>query len=566
VVQTTDGFGTQARMWGWDRSSNMIYIDQPVQVGLSYDVLTNLSHNLLSNTFYPPSPSPPTGSAPSFAYLNGTFSSQRSYATPNTTETAAQVVWHFLQTWLSSFPLYNPGVRANSTAVSTTGINLFAESYGGEYGPVFADLFERQNDLRRTGNLPNSTLDISLVSLGLVQGAVDARIQAPFLSKFAYNNTYGIQAITSKQMTNQLQDMQSPGGCLDLLDQCRTLMASQDPNGDGDIVAVNTRCASAQQTCQNLAVLYSQSGRSVYDIRQMDPSPFPSLAYMEYLNTAQVMQAIGTSINYTDSSSLVNGAFAFTGDMLRDSQLPALSRLLQRGIRVALLYGDADYICNWQGGEAVSLALGSMLPLYASKFLNAGYADIVVNSSYIGGAVRQFGNLSFARIYDSGHLIPAYQPETAFTIFTRIIQGTALATGEIANLSTYLTSGPQFSAKTNKAGTSSNPVCWIRDAMTACTPDQRTSMLGGQGVVIDGVWYASQSDYKAPTSSVVAGKPGTPAPNATTMSIDKGSPVPATGVYVATGTPKPSLAANAAGPCIFLIFIALIMSGTTIIL
>jgi carboxypeptidase C (cathepsin A) len=562
----TDGsYGTQARMWGWDRSSNIIYIDQPAQVGLSYDVLTTLSHDLLANKFYPPS-AEPTGSTPAYAYLNGTFSSQRSYATANTTQIAAHAVWHFLQTFLASFPAYNPGLRPNSTIVSPTGVNLFAESYGGEYGPVFADLFEQQNDLRRAGSLSrNNSLEIRLVSLGIVNGAVDMKVQAPFLATFAYNNTYGIQAIDLKTMNNELSAMQSPGGCLDLLDQCRLLMATQDPNGEGDVSTVNTRCSSAQQSCQNLATGYVISGRSAYDIRQKDPSPFPSLAYVEYLNTAQVQQAIGTPINYTESSNIVNGAFAATGDMLRDNQLPALSRLLQRGIRVALLYGDADYVCNWQGGEAVSLALASMLPTYTAQFPSAGYAEIVVNSSYIGGAVRQFGNLSFARIYDSGHLVPAYQPETAFTVFTRIIQGTALSTGESADLSSYSTSGPQFSAKSNKAGSSSNPVCWIRSPLTTCTDSQRTSILGGQGVVINGVWYASQDDYKAPSSSVVAGKPGTPAPNATSASMVKGSPAAATGVYVATGTPKPSLAVGAFGPCIFLVFSAF-LSGALVLL
>jgi hypothetical protein len=355
--------------------------------------------------------------------------------------------------------------------------------------------------------------------------------------------------------------MQSPGGCLALLDKCRTLMDSQDPSADGDIVTVNTLCASAQQSCQSFTNAYSQFGRSVYDIRQNDPSPFPSQAYMEYLNTAQVQQSIGTPINYTDSSLLVNAAFAGTGDMLRDNQLSALSGLLQRGVRVALLYGDADYIANWLGGEAISLTLGSMLPTYATNFPTSGYADIVVNSSYVGGAVRQFGNLSFARIYDSGHLIPAYQPETAFTVFTRIIQGTALSTGEAVDLSTYSTNGTQFSTKTNKAGSSSNPVCWIRSAMTACTPDQRTSILGGQGVVINGVWYASQNDYKPPASSVTAGKPGTPAPNATSVSLIKGTPAVPTGVYVATGTPKPNSAAGTFTPCIVLVLIVVLSAA-----
>jgi hypothetical protein len=33
VIQLADGsYGTQARMWGWDRSSNVLFIDQPTQV------------------------------------------------------------------------------------------------------------------------------------------------------------------------------------------------------------------------------------------------------------------------------------------------------------------------------------------------------------------------------------------------------------------------------------------------------------------------------------------------------------------------------------------------------
>jgi hypothetical protein len=33
VIQMADGsYGTQARMWGWDRSSNVLFIDQPTQV------------------------------------------------------------------------------------------------------------------------------------------------------------------------------------------------------------------------------------------------------------------------------------------------------------------------------------------------------------------------------------------------------------------------------------------------------------------------------------------------------------------------------------------------------
>lgn len=192
----------------------------------------------------------------------------------------------------------------------------------------------------------------------------------------------------------------------------------------------------------------------------------------------------------------------------------------------------------------MSLALGSLLPTYAN-FSTAGYADIVVNDSYVGGAVRQFGNLSFSRIYDAGHFVPAYQPETAFQVFARIISGTAVSTGEIVNPSSYNTSGPALSTKSNKQGSSKPTVCWIRNipGPQGCTNTQKNGILANSGVVYNGVWYASAGDYTPPSSSVAAGKPGTPAPNMTSLSKVNGSPsVAPTGVYVATGTPKPSMA------------------------
>ena len=207
------------------------------------------------------------------------------------------------------------------------------------------------------------------------------------------------------------------------------------------------------------------------------------------------------------------------------------------------------------GGEAVSFSIAAQAAGYSS-FYSAGYADIVVNTSYIGGKVRQYGNLSFSRIYDAGHLIPAYQPETAFTVFTRIIMGNDISLGSVADLSTYTSNGTANATQTSKASNGSEPTCWIRNFQNTCTDDQKAMLQQGRGVIINGVLYDQASDWKPPASSVsiMAGYPGAYPTSTTTMGpapTKKGSSstttnVVLTGVFTATSTPSPSPSKGAA--------------------
>jgi len=561
VVQTNDGsYGTQLRMWGWDRSSNILFIDQPNLVGFSYDSATNASFNLYTEELFEP-PTAADPSLPDLMYVNGTFGTAGSDSTANTTEIAAAATWHFLQTWLAAFPQYNPAVRPNTTSDIYTsmevGVNLFAESYGGKYGPVFANYFQQQNQLRANSSIPsNSTLAIKVDSVGILNGLVDDAIQDYYYPYFAYNNTYNIQAISQTSELNALGYFDNPGQCLDQINSCRSAMNATDPLGEGDVTATNALCEQAQLTCLNVSAPYYAGGYDPYDIRQQYPSPDPPAAYQEYLNNAGVLAAIGARVNYTESSRYVQNGFISTGDTIRGGQVEDLAYLLSLGIRVALIYGDADFICNWYGGQAISLALAAQMANYTSAtgtpaavasatsgpaaystaFPAAGYADIVVNSTYVGGAVRQYGNLSFSRIYDAGHFVPYFQPETAFTVFTRIIQGTDISTGDMVDLSSFGTLGPVNATHTNSAPPAPAQTCWVRSINATCSQDDMKAMLAGKGLVANGIFYQDQGSVSLPSSSVAVGVPNHPMSSSGTAS--KSTAKSLVGAYTATGTPS----------------------------
>jgi hypothetical protein len=106
---------------------------------------------------------------------------------------------------------------------------------------------------------------------------------------------------------------------------------------------------------------------------------------------------------------------------------------------VTLFAGDADYNCNWLGGEAVAEEVK------APGFDAAGYADMQTSDGVCHGAVKQSGGFSFVRVYNAGHLVPFYQPLAALSLFDRAISGVDIATGKKKVNKRYRTNGPKKS-------------------------------------------------------------------------------------------------------------------------
>lgn len=175
----------------------------------------------------------------------------------------------------------------------------------------------------------------------------------------------------------------------------------------------------------------------IFSIRHPYIDPTPPTYFAKYLNLASTQAALGVNLNYTESNTDVYYAFQKTGDFAYPNFLTDLEMILNNSIRVALYHGDADYICNWFGGQAVSLAINYT---HSAEFRAAGYEPFMVGGTEYG-EVRQYGNFSFLRIYEAGHEVPFYQPEASLAMFQRVLGNIDVATGEEVVTGTLATNG-----------------------------------------------------------------------------------------------------------------------------
>ncbi|KAF7974316.1 hypothetical protein HWV62_12482 [Athelia sp. TMB] len=345
--------------YSWNNASNMLYIDQPVGVGFSY------------------------GSE-----------------TVGTSQEAASDIWKFLQIFLkdSRFSKY-----------ATAPLQIWTESYGGHYGPTFAQYFLTQNAAIKAGSATGVNLNLKTLAIG--NGLTDPITQYPGYITYAGSNPYHTLVSTST-ITSANKTYTKSGGCAAQITSC---------NNGGS----NSVCSNAQDYCNDNILSPLAGNYDVYYVPSKNPDSYPP-DITNYL--ASIKTKVGAASTWQETNDDVYDNFEETGDWMRTSK-PDLESVINSGVRVLIFDGDADYILNFNGVESM---VNSLVTDFSSAYANTVFTPWTVNGQS-AGQYRQAGTFSYLRIYGAGHEVAAYKygklayGQAALQFFEQISAGNSLS-------------------------------------------------------------------------------------------------------------------------------------------
>ncbi|CAE6408047.1 unnamed protein product [Rhizoctonia solani] len=364
------GNSTERNQYGWNEVANMFFLDQPAGVGYSYSTSDHVV---------------------------------------DTTWEAARDFYAFVQLFLGCFPEY-----------SGRPFHVLAESYGGQYAPNFANYINRQNKANRLLSNPKHQ-HVSLESVLIVNGLVSPAVQAATSPEYACSGPYAFwdnNGPHCKLLRSRVPRLH------ELFQQCETFRTEL------------TCVPAAIYAFSAMDEGFEKAGINRYDVRKPCNQPvecYDQMRYAQsYLNSSDVKLALGVppDFNYNWLNITINSAFFRAADVAHDASL-MVKELLDDGVRVLNLAGDADFACNYMGAFEWMYKLDSK---YAKEFRPLNNTVWTLNGKAVGEvrasadeSGKTAGNFTWLRIYEAGHMVPHDQPEVSLEFFRRWIENKPLA-------------------------------------------------------------------------------------------------------------------------------------------
>ncbi|CAH0516421.1 unnamed protein product [Peronospora belbahrii] len=287
---------------------------------------------------------------------------------------------------------------------------ITGESYGGHSVPVVAHYVWQKNKATT-----DTSQHINLKGIAIGNGLMQASIQWPHYIDMAIDNAYNISLVNATELDKMKVAMPV---CISLLEQC--------PQN-------TTACIDGRGFCmENLYVPLLKAGRNPYDIRmpcknEGNGMECYDMSYVsKYLDAPNVRKSLGVDVkragDWQECNSKVREVFLKTADAVTPINT-YMADLLNNGVRVLIYAGDADLVCNWYGNHAWTQALQWK---GRDGFNAAPETPFIMADGMNAGMVRSFNNqLTFLRVFNSGHMVPHDQPAVALDMLSKFVKNDA---------------------------------------------------------------------------------------------------------------------------------------------
>ncbi|XP_038721949.1 serine carboxypeptidase-like 48 [Tripterygium wilfordii] len=340
-----DNLSLKWNNYGWDKTSNIIYVDQPIGTGFSYtiDDHNDIRHNLIDVT---------------------------------------NDLYNFLQ----EFFMAHPQFVQNDFFIT-------GQSYAGHYAPALASRICQ-------GNKERQGIHINLKGLAIGNGMTNLKIQYKELPGYALQESLIEESNYSRIMK--------------LVPQCESSIE--------DCVAGNENaCITAYKDCEMIIneILDVVRDINYYDIRKKRKGAlnYDFSNVEKFLNNQSVKDALGV---WNKPFILWNIVIydALIGEWVKNYDV-GIPTLLLDGIKVLIYAGDQDLICNWVG----NLKWVSEMKWYGKEeFEKVSNVSFVVDD-VDAGLLRNYGPLTFIKVYKAGHMVPMDKPKVAFQMIRNWMMG-----------------------------------------------------------------------------------------------------------------------------------------------
>jgi len=300
------------------------------------------------------------------------------------------LMYNFIQAFMNEYPQYQKN-----------DFFIFGESYGGHFVPAVSnEIYTRNKDLAQ------GDVHVNLKGIGIGNGLTDPVIQYQYYAQMANHNTYDIQCVDDSTYQSMV----------DAIPRCTKL---------GEACQLDSEaCVPADDYC-NLKETnpFYKTGLNPYDIRKEcgdNPLCYDFDNVELFLNLNSTRQALGVSDKveaWKTCNNAVNAMFA--SDWMHNFH-KKLIPMLEDGIHALIYAGDCDFICNWMGNKAWTLALD-----WNGKdaFNNAEDTDWKLSDGTAAGKVREANGLTFLQVYGGGHMVPMDVPVAALQMLQTYIGG-----------------------------------------------------------------------------------------------------------------------------------------------